>query len=137
MSALVCKSCDIADLRMMQTLQLENCDGHLDKAEYIILCMLRLRAIDAELVAAINEQFDALDSDENGLLEYAELLQVNTCNMQTYLLPARAIHTYNQIFLLFVEQINTTETHTGTLTYTHTHTHTHIYIYIYSSNKTS
>jgi len=72
----VCKQCDVADLKMMQKLQLENCDGHLDKAEFIILCMLRLRAIDHELVEAINAQFDALDENKNGFVEYAELLEV-------------------------------------------------------------
>ena len=76
LSRIVCKSCDVADLKTMQKLNLENCDGHLDKAEYIILCMLRLRAIDPELVEAINRQFNALDLDKNGFLEYAELLEV-------------------------------------------------------------
>jgi hypothetical protein len=78
----VCKTCDISDLKMMQSLNLENRDGHLDKSEYIILCMLRLRAIDPDLVAAINQQFDALDTDKNGILEYAELLEViSLCTM--------------------------------------------------------
>jgi hypothetical protein len=62
---------------MLQALNLENRDGRLDKAEYIILCMLRLRAIDPELVDAINNQFEALDVDKNGFVEYAELLQVS------------------------------------------------------------
>lgn len=77
LAIVVCEKCDISDLKMMQSLKLENRDGHLDKAEYIILCMLRLRAIDPELVLAINKQFDSLDVDSNGLLEYAELLEAS------------------------------------------------------------
>jgi hypothetical protein len=61
---------------MMQKLKLENVDGHVDRAEYIILCMLRLRAIEPLLVEEINKQFDTLDASSKGRMEYAELLEV-------------------------------------------------------------
>ena len=66
------------DLLMMQKFGLENSDGNIDKAEFITLCMLRLGAVDPELVAAIVNRYDELDVSKDGVLSYKELLEVGT-----------------------------------------------------------
>jgi hypothetical protein len=63
------------DLRTMQKYGLENRDGAMDRAEYLILCMLRLGVVDPELVQAIVNRYDELDLSGDGLLSYKELLE--------------------------------------------------------------
>lgn len=63
------------DLRTMQKYGLENRDGNMDRAEYLILCMLRLGVVDPELVLAIVKRYEQLDLSGDGLLSYKELLE--------------------------------------------------------------
>jgi hypothetical protein len=63
------------DLRTMQKYGLENKDGKMDRAEYLILCMLRLGVVDPELVMAIVNRYNELDTSGDGVLSYGELLE--------------------------------------------------------------
>lgn len=65
------------DLATMQKYGLENSDGAMDRAEYLILCMLRLGVVDPELVSAIVNRYNELDESGDGLLSYKELLEHN------------------------------------------------------------
>lgn len=64
----------LSDLKTMQKFGMENNDGYVDKAEFIILCMLRIGAVDDKLVEAIVRRYDQLDVSRDGLLSYTELL---------------------------------------------------------------
>lgn len=50
-------------------------DGILSYAEYVILCAIRLGALDPGLIEEINKRFKLLDKDGNGYLSYAEMLE--------------------------------------------------------------
>jgi len=63
------------EIDMMNKFGLENGDGEVDQAEYIILCMVRIGAVAPDLVKFIIERFKALDHSGDGSLSYAELMQ--------------------------------------------------------------
>jgi len=62
------------ELEMLANLGLENGDGVIDKAEFIILCMVRT-GTDPELITFISERFDQLDADKGGSLSVRELTE--------------------------------------------------------------
>jgi hypothetical protein len=70
------------DLRTMQKYGLENRDGKMDRAEYLILCMLRLGVVDPELVMAIVNRYDELDLSGDGIVSYDELLEKSPRSQQ-------------------------------------------------------
>ena len=63
------------EIEMMGKFGLENGDGQVDKAEYIILCMVRIGACTPPLVEEIIARFNQLDHGGDGSLSYAELMQ--------------------------------------------------------------
>ena len=63
----------VSELRMMSRFGLENGDGDVDKAEFIILCMVRLGAADPALITAISKRFVELDHSGDGTLSYKEI----------------------------------------------------------------
>jgi hypothetical protein len=60
------------ELHMLRKLGLENGDGHIDKAEFIILCIVRM-GTDPHLVKFISDRFDSLDDDNGGTLTVEEI----------------------------------------------------------------
>ena len=60
------------ELDMMTSLGLEDGDFKIDKAEFIILCMIRT-GTEPELVRFISDQFERLDDDKSGFLQAGEL----------------------------------------------------------------
>ena len=65
----------LEEIEMMHKFGLENGDGEVDKAEYIILCMVRIGAVTPPLVEEIITRFKSLDHSNDGALSYAELMQ--------------------------------------------------------------
>lgn len=63
----------VSELRMMTRFGLENGDGKVDKAEFIVLCMVRLGAADPSLISTISDRFVALDHSKDGTLSYKEI----------------------------------------------------------------
>lgn len=63
------------ELAMMQKFGIDDGDGEISRAEYILLCAMRLGAMTPDLIAAINDRFNGLDADHNGKLSYDELLE--------------------------------------------------------------
>lgn len=63
------------EIEMMNKFGLENGDGEVDKAEYIVLCMVRIGAVTPPLVEEIVARFKSLDHSNDGALSYAELMQ--------------------------------------------------------------
>jgi hypothetical protein len=63
------------ELRMMQKFNLDDGDGEISRAEYILLCTVRLGALSPELIGKINERFKELDTSGDGVLSYAEILE--------------------------------------------------------------
>ena len=62
------------ELEMLSKLGLENGDGVIDKAEFLILCMVRT-GTDPELLSFIANRFDELDIDKGGSLSVKEITQ--------------------------------------------------------------
>ncbi len=62
------------EIKMMGDFGLENGDGEVDQAEYIILCMVRIGAVTPPLVEEIITRFKLLDHSGDGTLSYAELM---------------------------------------------------------------
>jgi Ca2+-binding EF-hand superfamily protein len=60
------------ELRMLRKFGLENGDGVIDCAEYIILCMVRM-GLDPTLIEFINSEFKRLDDDNSGFLTIEEV----------------------------------------------------------------
>lgn len=63
------------EVAMMQKYQLDDGDGEISKAEFILLCAVRLGALDPKLVAVIHDRFDELDADKSGTLDYDEICE--------------------------------------------------------------
>jgi hypothetical protein len=66
----------LQELEMMRKLGLVEGQGEITRAEFILLCAVRLGALTPELVDCINYRFHALDTSGDGALDYAELLQI-------------------------------------------------------------
>lgn len=63
------------ELDMMVRFQIDDGDGEISRAEYILLCAVRLGAVNPELIRVINDRFNTLDYDKSGALSYNELLE--------------------------------------------------------------
>jgi Ca2+-binding EF-hand superfamily protein len=63
------------ELEMMKRFGLDDGDGYISRSEFILLCAVRLGAMDPDLIQAINDRFGELDSSGDGMLSYAELLE--------------------------------------------------------------
>ena len=59
----------------MQKFQLDDGDGQISRAEYILLCTVRLGAMSPKLIERINKKFKLLDTSGDGSLSYAEILE--------------------------------------------------------------
>lgn len=66
----------IRELEMMIRLGLVESKGEISRAEYILLCAVRLNALTPELVNFINYRFHALDTSGDGALDYSEALNM-------------------------------------------------------------
>jgi hypothetical protein len=60
------------EIEMMVKLGLEDGDGNMDKAEFMIMCLLRT-GVDPELLMFLNTYFQQLDKDGDGSLSLKEL----------------------------------------------------------------
>lgn len=60
------------ELKMLRRFNLENGDGQVDRAEFIILCMVRM-GTDPNLIEYISERFKLLDKDNGGTLSMHEI----------------------------------------------------------------
>lgn len=65
----------IQELHMMRRFDLDDGDGQISRAEYILLCSVRLGALSPDLISKINDRFKALDTSGDGMLSYAEILE--------------------------------------------------------------
>lgn len=65
----------IQELHMMRKFDLDDGDGQISRAEYILLCSVRLGALSPDLISKINDRFKALDISGDGMLSYAEILE--------------------------------------------------------------
>jgi hypothetical protein len=63
------------ELEMMQKFGLDDGDGLITRSEFILLCAVRIGAMDNDLIAAINDRFCQLDSSNNGYLTYDDILE--------------------------------------------------------------
>lgn len=66
------------ELEMMKKFELDDGDGVITRAEYILLCTVRLGALNPDLVGIINKRFNELDKSGDGNLDYAEILEDET-----------------------------------------------------------
>lgn len=65
----------IQELHMMRRFDLDDGDGQISRAEYILLCSVRLGALSPDLISKINDRFKTLDTSGDGMLSYAEILE--------------------------------------------------------------
>jgi hypothetical protein len=63
------------ELAMMTEFGIDDGDGYVDRAEFILLCAVRLGAATPELVEEINKRFVTLDTGKRGVLTREEILQ--------------------------------------------------------------
>jgi hypothetical protein len=71
----IAKKVTLEELKMMQKFNLDDGDGEISRAEFILLCSVRLGALFPDLIGIINERFKILDVDHDGNLSYAEILK--------------------------------------------------------------
>ena len=50
-------------------------DGNIEMGEYIILCAVRMGALEPRLIEIISDRFAELDVSGDGTLDYAEILE--------------------------------------------------------------
>jgi hypothetical protein len=60
----------LEELEMMNELEIDDGDGFIDESEYVILILVRLKAIRLELIPAILARFRHLDRDNEGAVPY-------------------------------------------------------------------
>jgi hypothetical protein len=65
----------VDELKMMKQLGFEDGDGVIDRSEFVILCCVRLGALNTALIGEINQRFDKLDISKKGYLTRDEILQ--------------------------------------------------------------
>ncbi len=63
------------ELDMMKKFGLDDGDGFITRSEFILLCAVRLGAMDQGLIQLINDRFCSLDASGDGMLTYEELLE--------------------------------------------------------------
>ena len=66
------------ELEMMLKFGLDDGDGNIEIGEFIVLCAVRLGALDPKLVTIITKRFAQLDSDGSGHLSYEEILDADS-----------------------------------------------------------
>jgi hypothetical protein len=64
---------DETEVQMLTDFDIANNDGEIDKAEFIILCMVRTGAASPHLIKLIMEYFNELDKDGSGSLSIEEI----------------------------------------------------------------
>jgi Ca2+-binding EF-hand superfamily protein len=69
------------ELEMMKRFGLDDGDGYISRSEFILLCAVRLGAMDPDLIQAINDRFSQLDTNSEGCVEYAALLAAGDGNI--------------------------------------------------------
>ena len=69
---MICEEVDITELIMLQKFGLENGDGVIDRAEFIILCMVRM-GTDPNPIEFISDRFAELDEDGGGTLSTEDI----------------------------------------------------------------
>lgn len=65
----------LEELHMMVEFDLDDGDQIITRAEYILLCAVRLGALNPDLIGKINERFKLLDTSGDGELSYDEILE--------------------------------------------------------------
>ena len=74
--AVISKPVTPEEYQKILQLNLGSDDGMLSYDEYIIICGMRIHALDPELVRLINLRFDVLDVNKSGSLTYDEITQM-------------------------------------------------------------
>ena len=69
---MICEEVDITELIMLQKFGLENGDGVIDRAEFIILCMVRM-GTDPNPIEFISDRFAEVDDDGGGTLSTEDI----------------------------------------------------------------
>lgn len=64
------------EVEMMKEFGIDDGDGVIDRADFILLCAVRLGAATPELIEEINKRFATLDAGRRGALTREEILQV-------------------------------------------------------------
>ena len=68
----------LKEVEMMTKLGLVEGKGEITRAEFILLCAVRLGALTPDLISRINHRFHILDTSGDGALDYSELLLMPT-----------------------------------------------------------
>jgi Ca2+-binding EF-hand superfamily protein len=72
---LIKRRISLDEIELMSKLGLENGDGQIDFTEFVLLCCVRLGALNPGLIGEINQRFDKLDISKKGYLTRDEILQ--------------------------------------------------------------
>ena len=62
------------EIEYMQRVGMEDGSGQLDEQEYVLLTLIRLRALPHEIVSTIVEMFNILDDNNSGNIPYADII---------------------------------------------------------------
>lgn len=62
------------EIEMMRSFGMEDGDGAIDAMEYVILILVRIKALQPELINIINDRFNDLDKENAGKLSYEQIL---------------------------------------------------------------
>mmetsp|Transcript_30508 Transcript_30508/g.65723 ORF Transcript_30508/g.65723 Transcript_30508/m.65723 type:complete len:333 (+) Transcript_30508:92-1090(+) len=71
----IAKKVTMEELKMMHKFDLDDGDGEISRAEFILLCSVRLGALSPDLIGMINERFKILDVSRDRNLSHAEILE--------------------------------------------------------------
>eukprot|EP00602_Paraphysomonas_sp_CaronLab_P011003 CAMPEP_0185020974 /NCGR_PEP_ID=MMETSP1103-20130426/3622_1 /TAXON_ID=36769 /ORGANISM="Paraphysomonas bandaiensis, Strain Caron Lab Isolate" /LENGTH=812 /DNA_ID=CAMNT_0027552209 /DNA_START=188 /DNA_END=2626 /DNA_ORIENTATION=- len=64
------------EINTMKLLNMENGDGDIDPTEFVILMLVRIGALQPQLIALILDRFDELDVGKKGCIAYSDITQV-------------------------------------------------------------
>lgn len=61
------KSITTEELEMLKQFGFENGDGYIDRAEFMVLCLMRLQVVDPVAISIIQKRYELLDHSHTGL----------------------------------------------------------------------
>ena len=86
------------ELVMLRHLDLENDDGYIDRAEFVILVLVRIGALNPDMIGALFERFHEIDNDGKGNVSYNKLVKRESFAGSTNEIPKSFVRSMSRSF---------------------------------------
>ena len=86
------------ELVMLRHLDLEDDDGYIDRAEFVILVLVRIGALNPDMIGALFERFHEIDNDGKGNVSYDKLVKRESFAGSTNEIPKSFVRSMSRSF---------------------------------------